>query len=672
MKSFIIFFSLIFIYQLNCKAQYSSADKDLIYTTYTRQFNKKIEYKYLHSNNEEKVNAALLSLAQSEDTSWIDEIIKLDFKRYHEYICFSLGELGASPKSTNYLLSKLSGNNYDKKITHNIIETLGNVGDFNTYNFLINSYNTADQNKLEGISLALYNFYFRKIGEKDKSISILNNELSNYKFPVRRNFEAAFALYRMGSSSGLNETVIKYIKAYFNKRDSLIKENKFSKITIPYLLGCLRLNKYFPDDKILFNNILKANDFTLKVAAVQAMVYFPYSTKKELELYLGLIKDKNPNIERELAVSIKNLKLNEKLKSYLKNFLVKEIGDMKNSFNARGELFLSYLKLYKPDFEKIEEKYEKVVPKEYFYQGCGYYNRSIKALNLILNKFPDENERGKVAALESALNFQKDNIKNEKLNQLLMNSLNSNSPALISIAADGIDSLYIQSNKDKLINIIDKQIYNHKSDPDYLESLMSLSDLAEKIDNKLYNKILKSLSTSNEYSIKKYAYKQLGLSTLHLIKSDKYFSKIWSDAFKYKYAEIFTSKGNFKIEFLHQYAPVSVGNFCFLAKRKFFNNNIFHRVVPGFVIQGGDPVETGWGGPGYDIVSEFSPLNYNIGMVGMASAGKDTEGSQWFVTTGIYPNLNGRYTIFARIVKNINAVENIDQGNEILKVNLFP
>jgi cyclophilin family peptidyl-prolyl cis-trans isomerase len=94
-------------------------------------------------------------------------------------------------------------------------------------------------------------------------------------------------------------------------------------------------------------------------------------------------------------------------------------------------------------------------------------------------------------------------------------------------------------------------------------------------------------------------------------------------------------------------------------------------VVPGFVIQGGDPTGTGWGGPGYEITSEFSPLEYNRGIVGMASAGKDTEGSQWFVTTGNYPHLNGRYTIFAEVLKGMDVVEKIKQDDKILSVNLL-
>ncbi len=74
----------------------------------------------------------------------------------------------------------------------------------------------------------------------------------------------------------------------------------------------------------------------------------------------------------------------------------------------------------------------------------------------------------------------------------------------------------------------------------------------------------------------------------------------------------------------------------------------------------------------YDIVSEFSLLNFQIGMIGMASAGKDTEGSQWFVMHGNYPHLNGRYSIFAKVIQGMDVVYKIDQNDKILNVQLFP
>jgi len=107
-----------------------------------------------------------------------------------------------------------------------------------------------------------------------------------------------------------------------------------------------------------------------------------------------------------------------------------------------------------------------------------------------------------------------------------------------------------------------------------------------------------------------------------------YFDEIWENAFTYKTAEVETEKGIFTIEFFPEFAPISVGNFCKLANNDFFDEVEFRRIVPGFVIQDGDPSANGRGGPGYDIVSEFSPLNYQIGIIGLANGGKDTEGSQ--------------------------------------------
>jgi len=138
----------------------------------------------------------------------------------------------------------------------------------------------------------------------------------------------------------------------------------------------------------------------------------------------------------------------------------------------------------------------------------------------------------------------------------------------------------------------------------------------------------------------------------------------------HKSAEVLTDKGNFVIEFLPLYAPITVGNFCKLAEEDFYNGIEFHRIVPGFVIQAGDPTGTGWGGPIYDIVSEFSSLPYEVGMVGMASAGKDTEGSQFFVMQGNYHHLNGRYSLFAKVINGIEIVYKLEQGDKINSIQL--
>jgi cyclophilin family peptidyl-prolyl cis-trans isomerase/HEAT repeat protein len=133
-------------------------------------------------------------------------------------------------------------------------------------------------------------------------------------------------------------------------------------------------------------------------------------------------------------------------------------------------------------------------------------------------------------------------------------------------------------------------------------------------------------------------------------------------------AVINTDKGAFTIELLAEDAPLTVDNFVRLAARGYFNNIAFHRVVPNFVVQGGDPRGDGNGGPGYQIRCEINEIPYERGAVGMALSGKDTGGSQWFVTHSPQPHLDGGYTVFARVVEGMDVVDKITRGDKIRNV----
>jgi cyclophilin family peptidyl-prolyl cis-trans isomerase len=135
-----------------------------------------------------------------------------------------------------------------------------------------------------------------------------------------------------------------------------------------------------------------------------------------------------------------------------------------------------------------------------------------------------------------------------------------------------------------------------------------------------------------------------------------------------KIASIKTDMGTIKIELFPDTAPFTVQNFVKLGEKGFYDNTIFHRVVPNFVIQGGDPTGTGYGGPGYSIRSEFSPISYDAYYVGMASSGKDTEGSQFFITHSPQPHLDSRYTVFGKVIDGFDVVDKIQIGNKIESV----
>ncbi len=126
-------------------------------------------------------------------------------------------------------------------------------------------------------------------------------------------------------------------------------------------------------------------------------------------------------------------------------------------------------------------------------------------------------------------------------------------------------------------------------------------------------------------------------------------------------AEFETTMGTFKVELFRGRAPVTVGNFSDLVEKEFYDGVIFHRVIDGFMIQGGCPQGSGRGGPGYTIKDEFHPeLRHDgEGVLSMANAGPNTGGSQFFVTLAATPWLDGKHAVFGRVVEGMEVVRSI-------------
>lgn len=133
-------------------------------------------------------------------------------------------------------------------------------------------------------------------------------------------------------------------------------------------------------------------------------------------------------------------------------------------------------------------------------------------------------------------------------------------------------------------------------------------------------------------------------------------------------AIVSTEKGEFRVELLAHEAPMTVDSFVDLARQNYFNGIAFHRVVPNFVVQGGDPRGDGNGGPGYQIRCEINKVPYDRGTIGMALSGKDTGGSQFFITHSPQPHLDGGYTVFGRVLSGMETVDQLARGDRILKV----
>lgn len=128
------------------------------------------------------------------------------------------------------------------------------------------------------------------------------------------------------------------------------------------------------------------------------------------------------------------------------------------------------------------------------------------------------------------------------------------------------------------------------------------------------------------------------------------------------YVVLETNMGNIKIELFEKEMPVTAGNFRKLAEQGFYNGVIFHRVIPGFMIQGGDPTGTGMGGPGYSIKDEFTKNNKNSrGTISMANAGPNTGGSQFFINVVDNNFLDTKHPVFGKVTEGMEVADSISK-----------
>jgi peptidyl-prolyl cis-trans isomerase B (cyclophilin B) len=144
------------------------------------------------------------------------------------------------------------------------------------------------------------------------------------------------------------------------------------------------------------------------------------------------------------------------------------------------------------------------------------------------------------------------------------------------------------------------------------------------------------------------------------------------DAKKEYFIDMETTKGKIRIQLFPKSAPLTVNNFVFLTREGYYDGVAFHRIIPGFVAQGGDPTGTGRGGPGYQFADEVNPktnpLKHASGALSMANAGPGTNGSQFFIVYDPQPHLDGKHTVFGQVLSGMDVARKLQVGDKMTKV----
>lgn len=640
-------------------AQYTRNDFKLVKTTATREFDRTVILDYLKSGKELKVNAGLLSAAHSNDTTFAADIVKLNFSRYGESICFALGQLGNCATSNDYL-RKMLHSKEGLKFNHQILDALGKTADEGVAQLIYEEFIQDPDLDRDGISIFTYNLFARKIAFDKSAVKDLLAEEVRKSKGIRR-FEALFAVTRLGGIKDIEKDLIAIIDSKDKINSPLIKSAA---------IGCLARLKSFPENIKLFNQVISHSDWRVRVEAAKALPFFSFKSKTHITGYFKLINDVNFNVARQAATSLRTLTLSKNLLAQVNKQIETVLNGKKANQVTKGELFVSYCSLNPEKILTLVKKFDSAIQDKYIFESLR--NNSVKPEDAFayLSKKTVKKEKDILDLMPTVLSFQNKLEGNKKYNTLLLDWLDSRFASVASSAAEGMDSSFVSLNKDKIKKIVLGQIKPNVNNANYYETIISMINLSEKVDADFHKTVRETAGKSKLFAIQQFLKDKNG-SRERNSKEFKNLESLWKNSFAYTGAKIITEKGDFTIKFYPEYAPVSVGNFISLAKRGFYDGVPFHRVVPNFVAQTGDSTGTGFGGPGYDIVSEFSPLPFSTYYVGMASAGRDTEGSQWFVMHNIALHLYGRYTVFGKVTAGTKVIPLINLGDKIKEIKLI-
>jgi cyclophilin family peptidyl-prolyl cis-trans isomerase len=617
-------------------------DKTLqkIYTLQNQRDSKGL-FPYLKEKNPVFRKAAILAFASVQDAAAIEPLFA-PFEDTDEGIraaaAYAIGQI--KDKAAEPILITTYEKEKSPAVKQNILEAIGKCGTMDGLAFITNLKIEKEETLLFiGQAWALYRFALQNIVSEQGSARAI--ELISPDIPEKARFIAANYLAR-AREIDLKKYYVQLLHAFETEK------NLFTRMNLISAMG----KALHPEVLKRLKTFLKADlDYRMKVNAIGALRGFEYNQIRET--IFDQLGDTNVNISIAAAEFLLANGTNTDAETYFETALTLSL------WRGRATLLTASLRYADKDNKALKKKISNAIIDIYKKSQNNY-----EKANLLTALAGDpanysflEDQAffhiGSVIgtnAMDALVTMSRSAKENDKMitqfARIFQKAVGSRDSAVVTLAA----------------GILREPEMNFKErfkDTEFLTTALNNCKLPEDLEARL-----ELQKTINFFSGTKTTEDSLPVKNAPI--DWELVAAIEPD----QRVTIKTEKGNIIIQLMVNQSPGSVSNFIRLIKENFYKNSFIHRVVPNFVIQDGCPRGDGWGSPPFTIGSELGPLYYEEGSVGMASAGKDTEGSQWFITHSPTPHLDGRYTIFGKVVFGMDVVHKLEVGDKILDFEL--
>jgi cyclophilin family peptidyl-prolyl cis-trans isomerase/HEAT repeat protein/ribosomal protein L17 len=702
-KRFLTAFVLVLTFQPSLLAQTLSKDqKEILALQDGRSLGDGRLVAYLQSKDKDLRYRAAIALANLQDTSTVTALAPLlqdPDVRVRAAAAFALGQIGSIPAEKS--LSSALTPDQDAQVLPRVFEALGKCGDADALNSVITYIPSAKNIAVksdQALSIAM--FAMRKI-TSERGIWLCFDLLKDNHSETRS--AALYALWRSAPLGVIDVEISN--RAYILVK--LIRDKEAEvRINLATLLGKTK-SEEAPRLIRMFQQVeSQSPDWRVQVQLARSVGLLASSDPSLVEFLLTDLGSPNDHVKitslmtlASLDTSITNsFAYKDRLLTALRRLA---ITPSKGAILVQGEAIVTLGRMFPNDFSVMRTSVDKRKAESLIRAKCIEalsYHPTEENIRHVVGCLSDDSVRVAMAAWD----FLKRMIQPQVLRSQMVDTsyvdsipailvesmaqaLKRNDLAITTLVADMVADTSILTmcrragHARKMVEDLIASYSNLSSSDDAEAMLANQRTFTTLRDTSVISALQKTLADSNHtvalgavhaltrLTGRSYA-ALVPIRALPVRTGDDW--KTLESIKPYQRVTFRTTKGIFTIRLHKEDAPFTVLAFFRLVKQGFYNGLTFHRVVPDFVIQGGDPRGDGWGGPGFTLRSEWSLIDFERGSVGMASSGKDTEGCQFFITHIPAPHLNGRYTLFASVTSGMEVVDKIQVGDKILNAEI--